>query len=370
MKIAMFHELDPGGALYAADCFAQELTRLGHTVDLFTVVSSKAPVEKQGYSHTHLFEFNPVQWSGNNWRTRLYRDSIELYHLRRLHGRIAGQIDAGHYDVAIVHPSKFTQSPFLLSALQSTPTLYYCQEPLRIVYDPAHGIPQNISVIKTVYERLSRFLRKIIDKQNIRRADRVLANSHYTQQNILSAYNIHSYVSHIGVDTTTFHPGKEKKNVDIFYLGTKSKEDGYFLLQEALQYIKNKPTIRYRIRGEPWLSKEKLRSLYARSMIVLCLTKHEPFGLIALEAMASGAVVIALKEGGYLDSIADGKTGVLVEDEPRKLAKAIESVLGNSIKQKKLRHNAQRSMKLDWNWSRATHDLLNHTKMVCRKVSN
>ena len=43
--------------------------------------------------------------------------------------------------------------------------------------------------------------------------------------------------------------------------------------------------------------------------------------------MASGKPVIAPKEGGYLESVVDGETGVLIEDiNSRKLVDAIVSI--------------------------------------------
>ena len=49
-----------------------------------------------------------------------------------------------------------------------------------------------------------------------------------------------------------------------------------------------------------------------RSVDILCVpSKREPFGLIAIEAMAVGTPVVASRTGGFLDYISDGRNGLL-----------------------------------------------------------
>ena len=52
---------------------------------------------------------------------------------------------------------------------------------------------------------------------------------------------------------------------------------------------------------------------------------EEDFGLVPVEAMASGAPVIAYARGGALEIVIDGETGLLYEDEgPEGLVRAME----------------------------------------------
>lgn len=356
MRIALFHEVNAGGARRATQEFAKALRVLGHTVDAYIVdeqeISNK---ERAFFSFTYHYGFQPVVWNGNNWRARLYRDTVELLKLAQLHKKIAAEIDAKSYDMVFVHPSKWTQAPFILRFL-NTKSIYYCQEPLRIVYDPVFAIP-TLPPHKYAYEWVSRCVRKIIDASNIQSADVVLANSNFTRSNILNAYGIYATTLHMGVDISVFYPGGVK-NIDLLFVGTRDVEEGYGLFQDALGLLdvklKKKLRVKYLIRGENWTANDKeLRDIYARTHIVMCLGYNEPFGLVPIEAMACGTTVIALKEGGYLDSVKDGKTGVLVGRSAGEMVGAMQKLFKNTEILRKMEENATQDMRKNWTWEKA-----------------
>ena len=56
-----------------------------------------------------------------------------------------------------------------------------------------------------------------------------------------------------------------------------------------------------------------LRDLYARCR-ALVFPGEEDFGIVPVEAMASGAPVIALAAGGVLETVRDGEAGVLFSE--------------------------------------------------------
>ncbi len=68
----------------------------------------------------------------------------------------------------------------------------------------------------------------------------------------------------------------------------------------------------------------------ASDIVVHASLRPEPFGLIIIEAMATGKPVIASKIGGPLEIIDDGLDGILVEPgNPEVLAWAISKLLGD-----------------------------------------
>ena len=71
------------------------------------------------------------------------------------------------------------------------------------------------------------------------------------------------------------------------------------------------------------------RILHACDLVVVP-SQAEPFGRVALEAMAASRPVIGTRAGGLPDIVADGQTGRLVPPgDPTALAKAIQDVLWN-----------------------------------------
>jgi glycosyltransferase involved in cell wall biosynthesis len=68
-------------------------------------------------------------------------------------------------------------------------------------------------------------------------------------------------------------------------------------------------------------------TLAGASLFVLP-SRHEPFGIVNVEAMAAGVPIVATAVGGIPDLVRDGVEGLLVPaDDPVALAAAMESVL-------------------------------------------
>jgi glycosyltransferase involved in cell wall biosynthesis len=69
-----------------------------------------------------------------------------------------------------------------------------------------------------------------------------------------------------------------------------------------------------------WLPRKKLFDIYAQSDICVVPSEWaEPFGLIAIEAMAMGKAVIASRIGGLKEIIQDNENGILFE--PKKFTR-------------------------------------------------
>ncbi|GAB3309743.1 glycosyltransferase [Epidermidibacterium keratini] len=60
------------------------------------------------------------------------------------------------------------------------------------------------------------------------------------------------------------------------------------------------------------LSRDAMPELFASSDVVVAAPWYEPFGIVPLEAMASGRPVVGTKVGGLLDTVTPGVTGELV----------------------------------------------------------
>jgi phosphatidylinositol alpha 1,6-mannosyltransferase len=80
-----------------------------------------------------------------------------------------------------------------------------------------------------------------------------------------------------------------------------------------------------------FLPREDLATLYASADLCVFPSHTETCGLVALEAMASGAPVIAADAGGFRESVRSGVTGLLVAPgDPRAYAAAIADLVGDT----------------------------------------
>jgi len=98
-----------------------------------------------------------------------------------------------------------------------------------------------------------------------------------------------------------------------------------------------------------WANRDEMKSLMAGSEIFIVPSRREPFGLVVLEAMASGTAVIASNVGG-IPEILGGGCGLLVPSEDEKaLADAIENVLNHQdLKENLLSKGRERVKQFSW----------------------
>ena len=74
-------------------------------------------------------------------------------------------------------------------------------------------------------------------------------------------------------------------------------------------------------------SQAELRALYSASDVFVVPSRNEPFGLVALEAMACGLPVVATNQGGLVDFVTN-EVGTLADCGPEAIAAAIIKELG------------------------------------------
>ena len=137
-------------------------------------------------------------------------------------------------------------------------------------------------------------------------ADRVVTNSNDTA----------GYIRHMGVEPVIEPPGVDLSRFSVtprpasrrvLYLGGRSAGKGYATAVELADTLVG-----------PWLrevGRDEIPSLIAEHDVVLVPSLAEAFGLVAVEAIASGRWVVARKVGGLGEIIIDGVNGSLVADD-------------------------------------------------------
>lgn len=78
------------------------------------------------------------------------------------------------------------------------------------------------------------------------------------------------------------------------------------------------------------LDRDAVPTLLAEASVVVCCPWYEPFGMVAVEAMACGTPVIASAVGGLAETVVHERTGLLVPPrDPASLARALDTILGD-----------------------------------------
>ncbi len=166
-----------------------------------------------------------------------------------------------------------------------------------VVY--AHGGDvRDWRAMPAVMRRLTRFV--------VRHADRVVTNSADTAGHVREM-GVDPIVAPPGVDLARFHVQPRPRLRRVLYLGGANPRKGYDVALRLADTLVG-----------PWLrdvDPREVPSLIAEHDVVLVPSYAEPFGLVAVEAIASGRWVVARSVGGLRDIVLDGKNGTLVADD-------------------------------------------------------
>jgi len=207
----------------------------------------------------------------------------------------------------------------------------YCHSPMRYAWDqfesyfgPAQVGTLRSALLRPVLARLARW-----DRDTAGRVHRYVANSHYVAGRIRRYYNRGSTVVYPPVDTTFYRPNPAARP-EPFFLAVSAlvpyKRLDVAIQAAAMTHVpltivgRGPEEARLRRLAESsgasveftgWLSDEDIRDRYQRCRAAL-MPGVEDFGMVPVEAQACGRPVIALAEGGALESVVDDVTGILV----------------------------------------------------------
>lgn len=388
MRIAMYHNLHSGGALRTLTEQVRRLIRR-HEVTLFTLTTAtRAAVEG---AEVRIFPFRPGPEVRRPFgRLNRAARTVDLIRLARVNRVVAQAIDARGFDVVLVHPCQFSQAPPLLRYLR-TPSVYYCHEPLRRLYEPPVSRPylsrsllDRVDPALRVYHSL---LRKN-DQAATRAATQVLVNSHFTQANVRRIYGVEAHVSRHGIDVDRFHPLGLARDGFVLSVGALTPYKGFDLLIEGLARLPEatrpplrlicnyvEPQERAYLEGlaanrgvdleiQVGVDDGDLIAAYNRAALVAYTPHREPLGLVPLEAAACEAAVVGVNEGGVRETVRDGETGLLVPRDPQGLAEAIRDLLTHLERARKMGRVGRQWVVEAWDWEGAVRDLLRHLSTV------
>jgi hypothetical protein len=100
-----------------------------------------------------------------------------------------------------------------------------------------------------------------------------------------------------------------------------------------------------------FMANRSLHQLYRCADVAVFPSLYEPFGIVALEAMAAGAHVVASDAGGLKEVVLHDETGTsCFSDNPESLAWAVLKVLRDPNRADKLSTAAKIRLKQDFDW--------------------
>ncbi len=397
MHIALFHNLPSGGAKRSVHEATRRLATR-HTIDVYTLASANhefADLRPYVARH-HVFPFRPWPLFGSplgrlNQMVRL----ADLWRLRRLARRMAAAIPWGEYDVLLAHPCQFESSPSLLRWAQGAPTVYYCHEPLRLLYEtmPPRPYAPTASRRQRLLDRLDplpglyrRTLRRV-DRANLRSADAVLVNSQFIRESVRRIYQTAAIVSYHGVDVDCFRPLSLPRERFVLSVGSLTPLKGFDWLIRAIACIpparrpslvivsnfQNPPERAFLeqlaqasgvdLRLLANISDARLVELYNQAALTAYAPHAEPFGLVPLESMACATPVVAVREGGVAESVVHEETGLLTERDPQQIAAAIERLLDDANLAERYGRSGRAHVVRHWTWEQAAATLERH--LIC-----
>jgi glycosyltransferase involved in cell wall biosynthesis len=173
---------------------------------------------------------------------------------------------------------------------------------------------------------------------------------------MIESYEVYPNVIYCAVDERVFRPMRVKKKYQVFYVGSPTVwEDGYDLAKDAIELIPGeiRPelyTVSWKKENGQRLSEKELVRIYSESLVTLCPSRMETFGLVPLESMACGVPVIATKVGGHRETVEDGKTGFLVDFDPREIAEKITLFLRDFKLSREMGMSGREAIIDRWTW--------------------
>lgn len=293
----------------------EALCRMYPQADIFTHVLDREALSPflQGRTiHTTFIQKLP-------WSRRFYQKYLPLMPLA------LEQLDLGGYDLVISSESGPAKGVLTRA---DVPHVCYCHTPMRYLWDfypqylAAASGPMRL-VMRPLISRL-----RLWDVCSSFRVDHFVANSTTVARRIRKHWRRDAAVVYPPVDVAGFVPGPgpredfylclgqlvEYKKVDLAVractrLGRPLVVAGVGAGRAALEALAG-PSVRFVGR----VSQEEAARLYA-SCRALLFPGEEDFGMVPVEAMAAGAPVLAYGRGGATETVRDGITGLLFEEQ-------------------------------------------------------
>jgi len=358
MKIALVSPYDfayPGGVTNHITCLERQLTRMGHDVRIIAPASRVVP--DFGSRFIPIGKPRPVPTSGS-----IARITLSL----RLASKIKEVLAREQFDIIHLHEPFM---PMLCSAV-----LRFANAPAVGTFHACAGRPGYyfgwpISAIM-IHRRAVKLKAKIAVS---------VAALRYTKKWVRGDYEVIPN----GIDLERFSPAVPPLHqfldgkLNILFVGRLESRKGLIYLLKAFYRIKSYrsecrliivgPGTRLRKKYEKWVKSRNLNDVvfvggvsqeelprYYKTADIFCspATGRESFGIVLLEAMASGKPVVASSIEGYRCVITNGIEGILVPPKnEKKLEQALLTLISDPEMRRKMGENGLRKAQ-EYSWEK------------------
>jgi glycogen(starch) synthase len=374
MKVAFItFEYPPfvqGGAGVYAHNLAKELGKLGHEVHVITPKASggeRESVEEGVFIHRVGFLNKPFLAVLSFWFS-LRKDFSSLE-------QRAGGFDIVHGNgiSAFSLGQKAVSSPRVITAHHLTKTT------LRTL---GASLPNRVKNL-----RGEAGISSLIEPLCIKRADRIIAVSQFTKQDIINVYGIPESrieVIYHGARPENYMLPEEAKlrfrstlgiesQPMILFVGRLVPRKGVDILLRALPRVIKEINVKLVLAGSGnqrdyqqlvqtlgisdkviflgHVPDDTLSLLYSSCDLFVLPSRLEGLGIVVLEAMAAGKPIIATNAGGIPELIESGQNGILIDTgEDEELASAIIKVLSDKSLAKAIGENNREKVREHYSW--------------------
>ncbi len=207
----------------------------------------------------------------------------------------------------------------------------YCHTPMRYAWDLMHQYLKEANLnrgVKGFFAKMVLHYLRGWDVHSAHRVDHFIANSRYVARRIEKFYNREAEVIYPPIDLKSFKEEPKKEN---FYL-TASRMVPYKRVDLIVEAFSKMPEKKLVVIGDgpEW---KKVKKKAGKNVELLgfqrdeVLKAHlqkargfvfaavEDFGILPVEAMASGTPVIAFGKGGVLETVVEGVTGLFFPEQ-------------------------------------------------------
>ncbi|MGJ8525378.1 D-inositol-3-phosphate glycosyltransferase [Halomonadaceae bacterium LMG 33818] len=316
----------------------EAILRLYPNADVFTCVYDPSRFEKTLFANVSVTESFISRLPGARKHYQKYLPLMPL---------AVEQFDLSGYDVVI------SSSHAVAKGVITGPDqchICYCHTPMRYAWDFQHQYLEGAGLTQGIKGLLARYLLHRLrnwDVISANRVDHFIANSRYIARRIEKVYRRSAKVIYPNVDTDAFPLGQQKEE---FYLVV-SRLVPYKkvpLIVEAFSRMPDKKLVVIGSGDQQQVDQlthqlpenvdylgfqpdETVREYMQRAKAFV-FAGEEDFGIVLVEAQAAGTPVIAYDHGGASETVLDGVTGILYnEQSAQALVAAVERFDANGV---------------------------------------